>query len=106
MPYKVEMDGWDPVRLRNEFEKEVIIWRRLAEPYIPEGEMALRMWKDMEGKAKKHFHRGDPMIYDCDGGVDKLLKDLKFYDREGIEFAKERIGDFWKLRARKRRRMF
>ena len=64
--------------------------------------MALRIWEEITGKAKKHFHRAgaDPLIYDTEDGVKKLVKDLKMYDRENIEFAKERIGDFWNLRKR------
>ena len=85
------------------YRTDVRVWKKLAAPYMPPAEMALRLWRALEGKLKEQLRETDIDELDVEEGVEVLMDKIRDLtgDQEIVELGDDmdnsstRRGDAW-----------
>ena len=86
IPYAPGFDGdtdKDP-RCYKKWLRSIEIWRRLATPCAPPGELSLRLLERLSGDAADLIEYNDPLEYDHVDGIQKLIKEMEVFDQKPV----------------------
>ena len=81
---------------------DVRVWKKLATPYMPPAEMALRLWRALEGKLKEQLREINIDELEAEDGVEVLLDKIKDLtgDLDMVELGDDMDNFFDKTRRR------
>ena len=84
------------------FRTDVRVWKKLASPYMPPAETAVRLWRALEGKLKEQLREIDIEELEVEEGVEVLLDKIKDLtgDQEMVELGDDMDNFFDKTRRR------